>query len=129
MPIMELFGREYAIPYDPEGIANLMFRGIKVFPDDGADEKQLATEQKAINGPLYKLWGDKKLRTVPGGRQTDKPVNPSIEEGFETGERFEMPQFQGKKNFTGMNVLPTPKTQFNLRDIAPDTRKPLVTEM
>jgi hypothetical protein len=132
MPIMELYGREYAIPFDAEGIANLLYRGIKVYPDEKTDGKQLAVEQETINGHLGKLWKDEKMRTVPSGLETKPGIeNPPAAEGErKTFNDGDMLQFQGGKKFTAMKTMPTPKTNFNLREIAVDRfKKPMSTDM
>jgi hypothetical protein len=134
MPTVELFGREYTIPFDPEVIAGLQYKGLNVFPDQGIDQDQINAEALAIKPHLDKLWQDQKLRTVPGGMETPpgRIENPPVKEQFETGMSFAMPQFQGPaKKFTAMKTMPTPKTSFHLRDIAEDQikRRALLTDI
>ncbi|MCX5819738.1 MAG: hypothetical protein NT047_07490 [Deltaproteobacteria bacterium] len=133
MPIAELFGREYTIPFDPEVIAGLSYRGIFVGPDPGTKPDQINAEVLQIKTHLDKLWADQKMRTVPSGMETKPRIeNPPVQEEAPPGNGFPMPQFQGAaKKFTAMKTMPTPKTTFNLRDITPDQlkRKPIVTEM
>lgn len=123
MPIVNLFGREYVIPFDPEGVANLLYRGINVFPDEHADEKQRAMEQKAIDGHLAKLWKDEKLRTVPGRNETSDFSPPVIDEGMTAGGKTRLSTTRGNTKLSIMKTMPTPMTTFNLRDIVPDEYK------
>lgn len=121
MPIVELFGREYKVPFDPEILAGYQYRGIPVSPDPGTKLDQINAEALQIKTFTDKLWADQQMRTVPSGLETKPKIeNPPVDEGFETGMSFRMPQFQGgAKKFTAMKTMPTPKTTFHLRDIAP----------
>lgn len=131
MPIVELFGREVTIPFNPEVIADYQYRGFSVYPDPGTTEDQINAEALQIKTFTDKLWADQQIRTVPGGVETRPSIqNPPVQEGFErkTFNDEDMPQFQGGKKFTAMKTMPTPKTTFHLRDIA-NIRRPLVVDL
>lgn len=90
MPKMKIGKNEWVdIPFDPEYIAGLLYNGLEVFPDEGAN---LDVEQNLINQSLRKLWGDQTLRTVPGrNEQTSK-------------------DFGWEQDFRWKDTLPTPKS-------------------
>jgi hypothetical protein len=54
------------IPFDPDGIADLMRQGYQVFPDEGIDEDEFRTQDDLIRSAIglkiaRKEWGDQPL--------------------------------------------------------------------
>jgi hypothetical protein len=63
MPKAKIGNNDFDIPFIPELIARLIYNGIKVFPDSGADTKK---EKELIDDSLRRLWGNETMRTIPG---------------------------------------------------------------
>lgn len=134
MPIVELFGREYTIPFDPEVIAGYQYRGVNVAPDPGTKPDQINAEALQIKTHLDKLWADQEMRTVPGNRLNRNFSPPSVDEGMTADGGHPLSTIpKGNNELMLRKVLPTPKTRFNLRDIVPAPgvgfKKPLSTDL
>ena len=53
-----------SIPFDPEIIAGLLFRGEEITSDEGISDQQLEYERSLIDEHLQKLWGDQKSKAL-----------------------------------------------------------------
>ncbi|MEN6317862.1 MAG: hypothetical protein ABFD82_03760 [Syntrophaceae bacterium] len=72
MPIIDYNGQKLEIPYDPRILAHLIYRGYRVFPDDGLSEEQQGIHNNQIGNYLRKLWGNKQFNQ----QQQRSNINP-----------------------------------------------------
>ncbi|MEI6313644.1 MAG: hypothetical protein WCO89_02150 [Syntrophus sp. (in: bacteria)] len=128
MPLLHLFGRVYEIPFDPDKIAEFMNKGFTVRPNPDTHPEQAELEGWLIHKRRQSLWDAENFKTVPGQMDIVAPVNPPpvVEAPAHAGngESFRDPRFQGNVHLNSMNVIPTPKIHYNLREIVPKTFRP-----
>lgn len=119
MPIVKMGNKEYKIPFHPKFIANCLYRGLEVYPDEGASEEQLKSEQDLINQQLQQLWKNQPMRTVPGRKEPDRDWPKSMPESGLTNPVDPgwtgIPGQQGEHNF--LKVMPNPTINYQIRDV------------
>lgn len=100
MPILKRNGKSYKIPFEANNIAQLLYEGHEISPDEGADELTMRIQRNLVNPILEKLWGNQQqLRTVPG--------------------QFENKEIPGEP-FKFQNVMPNPQNKYNMPLIDPN---------
>lgn len=103
------------IPFNSGLIAELMYRGFSVVPDEGADVEQ---EKLLINQSLSKLWGNNSLKTSPKTFNIPPPsiLMPDTGKEFFSGNADR----QGEpRRFNSQNVSPNPFLKYSIREVQP----------
>jgi hypothetical protein len=88
MPTIIISNRKVQIPFDPQVIANLMFQGHTILPDEGVDPKQQEIENQQIGKHLEGLWGNTQRRTTNDHISTGSNRSPGISDGEHFGSGF-----------------------------------------
>jgi len=78
MPILKRNGKNYHIPFEANNIAQLLYEGHEIAPDEGTDKMTMKIQSDLVNPILQKLWGDQQqFKTVPGQLENREiPGNP-----------------------------------------------------
>lgn len=130
MPKIIINGREIQIPYDPFKIAELIYKGCEIHPDEGLPKEEIQRHNQEIGMHLREMWGNKQFRTIPKTFEALPNQGPAIpSEGLRPGEEqgFLRP-YGTPREFNMMDVAPNPyQTEDSgiFRNIQP---KPLTQE-
>lgn len=103
MPKVRIGDNFKAIPWDPNYVARLLFRGFEVFSDEGLDEATLAEHNAQINDVLRKLWGNKNTRAV-----RDRSTNPPLGRRNNNFPEKALPLQPPNINSDFINIQPNP---------------------
>lgn len=93
MPVLKYKGKSYKITFEANNIAQLLYEGHEITPDEGVDELTMRNQSNLVNPILQKLWGDQQFKAVPG-----------LKPGFRP-EDINGVEFQ--------NVMPNPQNNYN----------------
>lgn len=84
MPILKRNGKSYKIPFEANNIAQLLYEGHEIAPDEGADELTMRIQSNLVNPILQKLRGDpQQFKTVPGQLEFQN-VMPNPQNNYNT---------------------------------------------
>jgi hypothetical protein len=67
MPKVKVGNEFQTIPWNPDVVAGLIYKGYTVHPDEGTDPATYAIQQQTLEPILRKLWGDKPVRAIAPG--------------------------------------------------------------
>lgn len=116
MPKLKIGDQFTTIPFEPDLVAELLFNGFTVVPDQGAN---LDFEGQQIKESLKKLWQDfPGGRTVPG-RSTLKGPEVTPDTGIERqpGQGYSKPGLDWQSDYRTFD--PNPTTIYKNRAIDP----------
>lgn len=114
MPIAVYNGVKRQIPFDPGKIAEMIYQGVEIYPDEGISENRAKWEKDLIETHMRKLWGSKNTRTKQGRAVFNG--SPAIREDSDFTDRLPP---QGRQEMDYMNVEPNPYVKRPIGEVDP----------